>query len=120
VKWYCPDIFDAPTYTPEEMGESVDQDGNIINVESVSADPYALPPHVDEPSTITEAQLKRYHAIANKHGWSVDAQKAMLEHFEITSRAKIPADKYEKIIALLESPGLAAQWAEYASQQTTA
>jgi hypothetical protein len=73
-----------------------------------------------EPSTITDGQLKRYHAIANQHGWSVDAQKAMLGHFEITSRAKIPADKYEEIIATLESSGLADQWAEYASRQTKA
>jgi len=122
VKWYCPDIFDTPTYTPEEMGESVDQDGNIINVEAVSADltEDALPPQLDKSSTITEAQLKRYHAIAKQHGWSVDAQKAMLGHFKITSRAKIPADKYEEIIETLESSGLADQWAEYASQQTNA
>jgi hypothetical protein len=32
VKWYCPDVFQAGVYTPEELGVSVDGDGEIINV----------------------------------------------------------------------------------------
>lgn len=34
VKWYCPDLFIAPVYTPEELGASVSDDGQVtIDVE---------------------------------------------------------------------------------------
>lgn len=34
VRWYCPDVFDASTYTPEELGAEVDDEGNYIEVDS--------------------------------------------------------------------------------------
>jgi hypothetical protein len=31
VRWYCPDVFSGnAVYVPEELGEAVDQDGNIV------------------------------------------------------------------------------------------
>jgi len=33
VKWYCPDVFDAPVYTPEELGAAVDGEGNYIEAQ---------------------------------------------------------------------------------------
>lgn len=31
VRWFCPDVFNgAAVYTPEELGASTDQDGNVI------------------------------------------------------------------------------------------
>lgn len=30
VRWYCPDVFTSPVYTPEEMGARVDGEGNVI------------------------------------------------------------------------------------------
>ena len=30
AKWYCPDVFGGPIYTPEEMGLRVDGDGDVI------------------------------------------------------------------------------------------
>mgnify|MGYP000846393140 CR=1 FL=1 len=32
AKWYCADIFGGPVYTPEELGEQVNEDGEIIDV----------------------------------------------------------------------------------------
>lgn len=32
VKFYCPNIFDGPVYTPEELGANVDGEGNVIDV----------------------------------------------------------------------------------------
>lgn len=48
VKWFCPDIFlGAPVYTPDELGATVDDDGNVIElanpiqecVSTIQADP---------------------------------------------------------------------------------
>src|SRR5690606_34309631 len=33
VRWFCPDVFTTPAYTPEELGAQVDGDGNVITVE---------------------------------------------------------------------------------------
>ena len=36
IRWYCPDVFAGnPTYTPEELGADVDEDGNIIDLPKV-------------------------------------------------------------------------------------
>jgi hypothetical protein len=32
VKWFCPDVFGGPVYTPEEMGAKVDEEGEVIDV----------------------------------------------------------------------------------------
>lgn len=33
IRWFCPDVFAGnTTYTPEELGAEVDEDGNIISV----------------------------------------------------------------------------------------
>lgn len=35
-KWYAPDVFNGVTvYTPDEMGANVDEEGNIVDAESV-------------------------------------------------------------------------------------
>lgn len=31
VKWFCPDVTGGPIYTPEELGETVNEDGEIID-----------------------------------------------------------------------------------------
>lgn len=35
VKWYCPDVFDAPVYTPDELGAEVNEDGEFVEVETI-------------------------------------------------------------------------------------
>jgi len=32
AKWFCPDIFGGPVYTPDELGAEVDEEGDIIDV----------------------------------------------------------------------------------------
>ncbi len=31
VRWYCPDVTNGPAYTPEELGASTDEEGNVID-----------------------------------------------------------------------------------------
>ena len=39
VRWYCPDVFSGNVvYVPEELGASVDGDGNVIDVDYRSVD----------------------------------------------------------------------------------
>lgn len=32
ARWYCPEVFNGSVYTPEELGASVDEEGNIIDI----------------------------------------------------------------------------------------
>ena len=39
VKWFCPDVFDGNVvYVPEELGATVDGDGNVIDVDYSTVD----------------------------------------------------------------------------------
>lgn len=55
--------------------------------------------------TITEAQQKRLWAIARNHGVDDDLVKAVVERIAgVTSTKEIPRDKYDAVIADLETP----------------
>ena len=43
VKWYTPDVTGGPVYTPEELGATVNEDGEIIDAAPVKAAPYVAP-----------------------------------------------------------------------------
>ena len=44
IRWFCPDVFAGnTTYTPEELGAEVDEDGNIINIPQTEAQPEPEP-----------------------------------------------------------------------------
>lgn len=62
VKWYCPDIFGGPIYTPDELGAVVD--GETGNVVGLPEPPEEQPK--DRTSAITEKQYKMLHAIGKK------------------------------------------------------
>ncbi len=57
VRWYCPDVFDVSTYTPEELGADVDDEGNIIDVAPAErpVKPAALALEAPAPEPVVEA-----------------------------------------------------------------
>lgn len=97
-RWYCPDVFTGPVYTPEELGATVDGDGNVItaeatpsksqktlepttepNPEPVETEPTAdddgeFPPEPPEglfgEASVTAAQLKALHTRLTKLGFN--------------------------------------------------
>jgi hypothetical protein len=66
VRWFCPDVFfGAPVYTPEEMGASTNDQGEVIDVSPVSSSPTEAVPEqlseIDYTALIeqTNIELKR-------------------------------------------------------------
>lgn len=62
ARWYTPDVFAGAVYTPEEMGASVDEDGNVIDAEPVyrpdpMPDPEPAPGSSDRPGEPTADEL---------------------------------------------------------------
>jgi hypothetical protein len=73
VKWYCPDVFDSPVYTPEELGAAVDEEGNYIDVEVVQPNGNSQPPV--KPAKVTsplEAEAKTLVKEAMDEGLTVE------------------------------------------------
>ena len=69
IRWFCPDVFAGnTTYTPEELGAEVDEDGNIINIPQIEAQPepepiiegVATPVNAETaPESVTEKPAKK-------------------------------------------------------------
>ena len=51
VRWYCPDVFTSSVYTAEELGAVVNEDGEILDAQTVSITPE---PEYEEPHTASE------------------------------------------------------------------
>ena len=83
-RWYCPDIFaGAPTYTPEEMGATVNEAGDVIDVpaQPVPPTPATTP---GQPTICTP----EYHAWLQSH-WPTDAAVS----FDLAKMVKTTATK---------------------------
>lgn len=47
AKWYCPDVFGGPVYTPDELGATIDgETGEVIDIEPMPPEPQIAPPVV--------------------------------------------------------------------------
>lgn len=112
VKWYCPDIFLGPVYTPEELGVQVDGEGEVIDLSPVSPapKPMELPFEPAAAQYASEAQAKRFWAIAKKTGYTSEGAKALANSMGIESLSQIPISLYEQLVEFGEDPELAAAW----------
>lgn len=55
MRWFAPDVFSQPIYTPEELGATVDADGNVIDAQWTAAPaPEALPQVITLDSLLAE------------------------------------------------------------------
>lgn len=61
ARWYTPDVFNGPVYTPDELGEQVDDDGRVVEVQAA---PRAVPTR--ERDVEDRATLQRGGAIAQE------------------------------------------------------
>jgi len=67
VRWFTPDVFmGAAVYTPEELGESVDEDG-IIDVPTTPETPVKAPAPA-EPTYLSQEEAQRLHVALGAKG----------------------------------------------------
>lgn len=116
VKWFCPDIFLGPIYTPDELGASVDDEGNVIDVSPIATQAHAEPRQSEAvmPPLATDAQVKKIWAEAMTSGWRTKNDATLLrmvlsEYGCFDSEGSpsvkaIPKDKVDKILNVLKSP----------------
>ena len=78
ARWHCPDLFDGPIYTPDELGAELDDEGNVLRIPSapkvaeiVSAEEplHSQPMNGDgQGERITPPQLRKLWASAKERG----------------------------------------------------
>jgi hypothetical protein len=101
VKWYAPDIFLGPVYTPEELGASIDDSGVVTMLATAEPEPArSIAPakvEVSASAFVSTAQRKEFVAIGKQHGWTDDEMKQLLLDNGIASSKEIPIDSYEPL-----------------------
>lgn len=103
-KWYAPDVFNGVTvYTPDELGQSVDDEGNIVEAESRPAPVAELP-----IESVVPAPKKQEHEGKKKHAelWKQVNAAGLLTKETVTLWSIKANDNDEAIdgkIALLEN-----------------
>lgn len=115
VRWYAPDVFDTSVYVPEEMGAEVDEEGNVIRIESVTppakravaSEPVMEVEIVDvdagdEAALVTPEQLKQIARLikANAFETPASARAFFAYHFkrEIASSRDLTQAEADQII----------------------
>jgi len=57
AKWYCPDVFGGPVYTPDELGATIDgETGEVIDIEPANHTP--APAQIAAPAATVPAATK--------------------------------------------------------------
>ena len=104
VKWFTPDVTGGPVYTPEEMGERVNEDGEIIDAQPIKVVPYVAPTPAPIPATnghkpepiVGTLTIERVNAAYAAADWLVahpsidtpELAKAMRDHGDATGWQK--------------------------------
>jgi len=116
-KWFCPDIFTGPIYTPDELGHAVDPETGeaIIDAEpdpqptkpvKLTVGPQvpveqATPPAGPAPAAPLpnpESNLTELLQLIEEHGLSDQQQQQWLDYFKVKRLADLPQGTVDRIV----------------------
>lgn len=120
IRWYCPDVFSGnAVYVPEELGATVDGDGNVVDVDVRRVDAPQLPAPAPEPidnpfdkeptpAPIDKATLQQLNIVGRQlYNGNWDTKRAQLVA-KITGERTVSSkdlteDEARRLIAGIES-----------------
>jgi len=94
VRWFCPDVLGgSPVYTPEELGASVNEDGQVIDIQPEPVEPASRaglthPTETDAPSAVLLARWANLCHEAEALGIPVAEISPDITAAELTARGK--------------------------------
>ena len=92
IRWYCPDVFAGnPTYTPEELGADVDEEGYVRNVPNLEI----VEPEVETVQTeVTEEKAESAPETATKREFDEEEfLRAWSKPAGVPAMSKLNAEK---------------------------
>jgi hypothetical protein len=95
ARWYCPDVFNGPVYTPDELGQSVDEEsGTVIDV-------IATPrPMLQMCRKLSEEQCNDLTGLVRAKGANLDK---LLAHYGATRIEDLSEKNYEDAVERLRN-----------------
>lgn len=126
ARWYCPDVFSGPVYTPDEMGLAVDAEGDVVPEPARITVLQGVPPHDAETGEIVEPEptrepakppvrneggkelTRRLKAALDTLGWNEGQSKAWfaLKVADGTPFQELDADRQRDVVEALEKKAL--------------
>jgi hypothetical protein len=95
ARWYCPDVFGSPVYTPDELGAVVDaEEGNVIDVSPEPAQ------HLPAKVTIDNEQVQQLDQLIQRKG--ADTAK-LLSYCNAQSLSDLTPEQFEYAVGKLSS-----------------
>jgi hypothetical protein len=95
AKWYCPDVFGGPVYTPEELGAEMNvEEGDIIPAQSP---PIFL---LSAPKTISEEQREELERLAYRKG--ADPVK-IVAHYKVETLLGLTTEQFADAVGNLNN-----------------
>lgn len=97
ARWFCPDVFSGPVYTPDELGAEVqmNEQGELLQVKDVTPN---IEPSVEPPTSCTQAQVEEIRNLAQRLNMD---EVAVLSWLKVEHWQDLPAVKAAKAIAKL-------------------
>ena len=110
ARWYCPDIFGGPVYTPEELGAAVDgETGEVIDAPAprIVVERQPEPQNGAQQASTQQAPAGDQRAMGFKSAarpWSADNTIAALRYTAASTKNELPANgQWGALIGLLDS-----------------
>lgn len=123
AKWYCPDVFCGPVYTPDELGVQVDgETGEPLNVIEAAPLPAEKPSQqpktalavdralaeveqhiVNPPPARPKADLTKLKSLIEAHNLTEEIQARWCAHFKVASLNDLAQEEVDAIIRKIES-----------------
>jgi hypothetical protein len=109
ARWYCPEVFNGPVYTPDELGATVDDDGQVIDI------PAAPPMDTAQVASLAREQARIFGTEEDRDKDGVPAREApvdplaqaLLQHGALLDTAREIGVKGLRACTAEEGDGLA-------------
>jgi hypothetical protein len=88
ARWFCPEVFNGPIYTPDELGAQVDNEGHVIEVSGGHLTDTTTGEVVEQPKVASDEDEKRAELMEWWTSASEHATELGIEHKQLPEGAQ--------------------------------
>lgn len=110
VRWFTPDVFLGPVYTPEELGADVAEDGQVVN----STATVIKPEPVQNVTSPESKEITPPAAAKKRHSWPAGIVDMLIhEGYSENVPACLNMLNLSKVLTPLEAEDIVLKWAHF-------